>query len=163
MTQFRYKGGSFGAEIDETRCRSSVGRGRASVTQCNSFPIKGTEWCRAHTELVVTDTAGEIWGVEPVRGDLKLVSVKILKETKKQIVLADRRSPFGYKGRIKKCDDGSLEFGFRTKLEAAQAWAEKKRRAVDSTQISLNNAVDASIEAVNLLEKLKREEEGQDE
>jgi len=125
--------------VDESRCRASVSRGRMGLSQCSKKPRKGTEWCGSHTVDVAGEDADLLWGIDTSTTPPTLMSVKITKETVKQITLADRLSPFDYKERIRKTSKGP-EYGFRSRLEAAQAFVEKHKKRLDYAKRALTNA-----------------------
>ena len=154
---FRFKP-IYGGSINEKNCKASVGRGRGGVGQCSRKPIKGTDWCDSHTKIETAEDADVLWGVSSSNEGLSLISVKILKETKKQILLAERKAPFDYHERIPK-DDGKPRLGYRSRFEAAQAYAWRHARRLKNAEEALKQAEEEKHEADLLLLKISDEEQ----
>jgi len=133
---FRFVGGGWAGEADPNRCAASVSRGCAGIGQCGNKPKPGTEWCGTHTVEDAPENPDLLWRV--YRGEL--VGVPIVKETKKQIHLADRVLAFDCYGKIGRRDDGSPEMGFRTRYEAACDHVSRCRSAVERARENLKAA-----------------------
>jgi hypothetical protein len=110
---------------------------------------------------VVSEDAPMLWAVdESYKGDLKLVSAKIVKETDKQIRLAEPvGSGFNYRTLVSKDPDtGALERGARSPVEAVERFLAGREDALRSAEEAVVRAKTARDEALHLLEETKKGE-----
>lgn len=143
--------------VDETKCRASVSAGRIGLKQCGNKPKAGTEWCGKHTVEEVAEDAPRLWGINVGYGSSapEIVSFAIVKETKKQIVLEETDQAFNYKTRLGKKKDGSPERGYRSRLEAAQAFVTKAEIDIKRAERALLDAEKQKERAMKLLAGLE--------
>ena len=155
---FRYKP-RYGNDINPERCVASVsepGRGFYSH-QCKHKRKPGSEWCGVHEPKVATEDADVLWAVEVRYKDPepKLVSAKIVKETKKQIVLESGSGRgFDHKTRVSKSEVGYPEIGARTRFKAAEVYHTQKVKEM----LNLRERLAEAEAAVERAEKLMEEE-----
>ena len=103
------------------------------------------------------EDAPRLWGVNVGYGpaEPKIVSCAIVKETKKQIVLEETDQAFNYKTRLGKKKDGSPERGYRSRLEAAQAFVTKAEIDIKRAETALRDAERQKDRALKLLAGLE--------
>lgn len=144
--------GRWGIKPDPERCAAAIPERRVGFHQCPNAPKPGSDFCSTHTPLVTAADSPELWVVGQDYGDDKprLVSVKILKETSKQILLAESLGGFNYHERIGKTD-GEPDQGARTPNGAVERHIRECKVKVEAARRALAEAEHALEQAEDLL------------